>query len=50
MQISPGDVVTVSGIFLPMPYTGFKAMRAGLTADTYLDAMAITHAKRRFEE
>ena len=25
---SAGDVVTVAGIFLPVPYTGFKAMRA----------------------
>ena len=33
-----GDLVTITGIFLPIPYTGFKAIRAGLIADTYLDA------------
>ncbi|KAI9870686.1 MAG: Mcm2-7 hexameric complex component, partial [Pleopsidium flavum] len=27
-QINPGDVVDVAGIFLPTPYTGFKAIRA----------------------
>jgi DNA replication licensing factor MCM7 len=34
----PGDICDVTGIFLPTPYTGFQAMRAGLTADTYLEA------------
>ena len=27
----------MSGVFMPTPYTGFKAMRAGLITDTYLD-------------
>lgn len=34
-----GDIVTVSGIFLPMPFTGYKGMRAGLITDTYLETM-----------
>jgi DNA replication licensing factor MCM7 len=33
LQVAPGDVVEMSGIFLPMPYFGFRAMRAGLVAD-----------------
>ncbi|KAL4572175.1 hypothetical protein LXL04_018944 [Taraxacum kok-saghyz] len=37
--VSPGDVVELSGIFLPIPYTGFRAMRAGLVADTYLETI-----------
>ena len=34
----PGDHVTVAGIYLPTPYTGFKQIRAGLLSDTYLQA------------
>lgn len=49
-QVAPGDVVELSGIFLPIPYTGFRAMRAGLVADTYLEAMSITHFKKKYEE
>jgi DNA replicative helicase MCM subunit Mcm2 (Cdc46/Mcm family) len=50
LQVAPGDVVEMSGIFLPMPYFGFRAMRAGLVADTYLEAMSITHFKKKYEE
>ncbi|KAB2605104.1 DNA replication licensing factor MCM7-like [Pyrus ussuriensis x Pyrus communis] len=46
-KVAPGDVVKLSGIFLPIPYTGFRAMRAGLVADTYLEAMSITHTKKK---
>ncbi|KAF6143350.1 hypothetical protein GIB67_001294 [Kingdonia uniflora] len=49
-KVSPGDVVEISGIFLPMPYTGFRAMRAGLVADTYLEAMSVAHFKKKYEE
>ncbi|CAI5480109.1 unnamed protein product [Closterium sp. Yama58-4] len=49
-QVSPGDVVSVAGVFLPVPFVGFKAMRAGLTADTYLEAMSFHHFKKRFSE
>ncbi|CAK7348423.1 unnamed protein product [Dovyalis caffra] len=49
-KVAPGDVVELSGIFLPIPYTGFRAMRAGLVADTYLEAMSVTHFKKRYEE
>lgn len=44
-KVLPGDVVEFSGIFLPIPYFGFRAMRAGLVADTYLEAMSVTHFK-----
>lgn len=50
LQVAPGDVVELSGIFLPIPYTGFRAMRAGLIADTYLEAMSVTHFKKKYEE
>jgi hypothetical protein len=50
LQVAPGDVVEMSVIFLPMPYFGSRAMRAGLVADTYLEAMSITHFKKKYEE
>ncbi|CAN8248089.1 unnamed protein product [Cochlearia groenlandica] len=49
-KVAPGDVVEFSGIFLPIPYTGFKAIRAGLVADTYLEATSVTHFKKKYEE
>ncbi|PIA61117.1 hypothetical protein AQUCO_00300559v1 [Aquilegia coerulea] len=49
-KVSPGDVVELSGIFLPIPYTGFRAMRAGLVADTFLEAMSVNHFKKKYEE
>ncbi len=49
-RISPGDVVDIAGIFLPTPYTGFKAMRAGLLTDTYLEAQHISQHKKAYEE
>jgi len=44
-RCSPGDVATISGIFLPTPYSGWQALRAGLIADTYLQAMHIEQHK-----
>ncbi|RKF55819.1 DNA replication licensing factor mcm7 [Golovinomyces cichoracearum] len=49
-KISPGDVVDISGIFLPTPYTGFKAIRAGLLTDTYLEAQFVTQHKKAYED
>ena len=83
-RASPGDIVTVTGIFLPTPYTvsprllrgcwlavrahgahkfaclggrvldlfpqGFKAMRAGLITDTYLDVQSLERLKKSYAE
>jgi DNA replication licensing factor MCM7 len=49
-QVAPGDVVDVGGVFLPTPYTGFQAMRAGLLTDTYLEAHHITQHKKAYED
>ncbi|OAA61714.1 DNA replication licensing factor [Niveomyces insectorum RCEF 264] len=49
-RISPGDVVDIAGIFLPTPYTGFKAMRAGLLTDTFLEAHHILQHKKAYED
>ena len=48
--MKPGDVVEVTGIFLPVPYQGFKAMRSGLLADTYLEALDVHQFKESFSE
>eukprot|EP00658_Telonema_sp_P-2_P025826 TRINITY_DN20405_c0_g1_i1.p1 TRINITY_DN20405_c0_g1~~TRINITY_DN20405_c0_g1_i1.p1 ORF type:complete len:742 (-),score=219.21 TRINITY_DN20405_c0_g1_i1:323-2548(-) len=44
-QCSPGDQVSITGIFLPVPVTGFRAMKMGLTAETYLEAQLVVQAK-----
>ncbi|RGP62847.1 minichromosome maintenance 7 cell division control 47 [Fusarium longipes] len=49
-QINPGDTVDISGIFLPTPYTGFKAMKAGLLTDTYLEAHHVLQHKKAYSE
>ena len=49
-QINPGDVVDISGIFLPTPYTGFKAIKAGLLTDTYIEAHHIVQHKKAYSE
>ena len=43
-----GDKVTMSGIWLPLPVTGFRAMRAGLTTNTYLHCMSIQKEKKSY--
>ena len=47
---SPGDVVKVSGVFLPAKFEGYKALKAGLTADTYLQAYQIEVEKKSYED
>jgi DNA replication licensing factor MCM7 len=48
--LNPGDVVHIGGIFLPIPYTGFQAIRAGLLTDTYLEAHHIHQLKKQYNE
>jgi hypothetical protein len=48
--ISPGDVVDVSGVFLPTPYTGLRAMRAGLLQDTFLEAQFVRQMKKSYND
>lgn len=47
---APGDQVTVTGTFLPVPYTGYRAIRAGLLSDTFVEAMQIVKAKETYVE
>ncbi|WVR08871.1 hypothetical protein IAU60_005930 [Kwoniella sp. DSM 27419] len=46
--VNPGDVVHIGGIFLPTPYTGFRAIRAGLLQDTFLEAMNVRQLKKQY--
>lgn len=45
---TPGDMVTVTGIFMPQPTYGFK--RSGLFQDTFLEAYKIEKEKKNFRE
>jgi len=46
----PGEVVTIDGIFLPARVEGgYQAIRAGLVASTYLEAMRITVHKKSYD-
>ena len=49
-RINPGNVVDIAGIFLPTPYTGFKAIRAGLLTDTYLEAQWVNQHKKAYDD
>lgn len=50
-KCAPGDIITVTGVYMPSPFHGFQAMRTGvLTHDTYLEAFSITKDKQNFKE
>ncbi|KAI5117477.1 hypothetical protein M0805_007181 [Coniferiporia weirii] len=48
--MNPGDIVHLGGIFLPTPYTGFQAIRAGLLTDTYLEVHHVNQLKKQYNE
>jgi DNA replication licensing factor MCM7 len=48
--MNPGDVVHLGGIFLPVPYSGFQAIRAGLLTDTYLEAHDVHQLKKSYAD
>ena len=48
--LSPGDIVHLAGIFLPVPYTGYQAIRAGLLTDTYLELHHVLQLKKQYGE
>lgn len=49
---SPGDIVTIDGVFLPrrIAESGFRAMKAGLISTTYLEAQHIVVHKKSYDE
>lgn len=47
---NPGDVIHIGGIFLPTPYTGFQAIRAGLLTDSYLEVHHVNQIKKSYTQ
>jgi DNA replication licensing factor MCM7 len=49
--VTPGDLCTISGIFLPKEYRGRRRLRSGgLLADTFLSAQHIHRHKKTYAE
>lgn len=49
-SVKPGDSVDISGVYMPRPYTGFRAMTAGLLTDTFLDVQYVQTLKQQYEQ
>ncbi|CAI2386841.1 unnamed protein product [Moneuplotes crassus] len=49
-QCTPGDIVEVTGIHMPAPYSGFRGMRAGLIHDTFIEPFKIKKQKKTYKE
>jgi DNA replication licensing factor MCM7 len=49
-KCSPGDIVQVTGIHMPTPFTGFQGMRAGLIHDTYIEVFEVKREKKSYKE
>jgi len=49
-QCSPGDIVQVTGIFMPAPSHGFQARLLGLAHETHLEAFKIVKDKECYSE
>jgi len=47
---SPGDIVQVTGVYMPSSYTGWQALKSGLMQKTYIDAFNISKDKVNFRE
>lgn len=47
---SPGDQITVNGIFLPIPVDGMRAIKQGPVANVYVEALYLQRNKKRYEE
>ncbi|TPX30932.1 hypothetical protein SmJEL517_g05592 [Synchytrium microbalum] len=49
-SVNPGDMVSITGIFMPIPYTGRQGRRAGLLTDTFLYAQNVLHLKKQYSQ
>lgn len=51
-KCTPGDIVTIDGIFLPqrVAESGYRAMKAGLISTTYLEAQNINVHKKSYDD
>lgn len=48
--VGPGNIIEISGIFLPKPFTGYKALHAGLVTNTFIEAMQIQQSKFHYSD
>jgi DNA replication licensing factor MCM7 len=49
-QMTAGDIVTVSGVLLPKVYRGFRALRAGLLTEPYMEVMHVDLLKKQYTQ
>lgn len=49
-RVTPGDVVSMTGVFLPVPFQGYQAVHAGLITDTYIEVMDLQRALKTYSE
>ena len=49
-QCSPGDSVTIHGIYLPSVITGFRSYKSRLIHDTYIEAFQIKKHKQSYKD
>ncbi|GAX82599.1 hypothetical protein CEUSTIGMA_g10025.t1 [Chlamydomonas eustigma] len=49
-SMKAGDVVVLTGVFLPEPVQGFRAMRAGLLTTTYVLAQDVEQVKTSYSQ
>ncbi|KAI8913605.1 MCM2/3/5 family-domain-containing protein [Gorgonomyces haynaldii] len=49
-KVTPGETIVIGGIVLPVPYTGFKALKAGLITDVYVEVHDIVQTKARYSD
>lgn len=49
-QCSPGDIVQVTGIYMPSPAQGHMAFKTGLNHDVHIEAYKIVKDKHNFKE
>jgi DNA replication licensing factor MCM7 len=49
-KCTPGDIVTITGVYMPSPYTGFQGARAGLNHETFIECYKIVKDKQNFKE
>ena len=48
--VTAGDIVSLSGIFMPKPFTGYRRIRAGLISDPYVEATHIERHKKNYSD
>lgn len=44
----PGALITICGVFLPLPYSAQRQMQMGLITETYLEATDVINHKKRY--